>query len=644
MRDRCKADTSQTAYETSDTYNSVDTDPVGFVVAFKMMSPYWRSLALSLLIGVVAVAVGAVQPLVVSDIVDSFRDGIPRSQSIALVALLIGGAGLSAAREFIIERTGEKYAFDTRDRLIRHLYELPISCLDRRERGDLVTRVTTDVSETKNFLTSGFVDLAVSGLTVIVSLVMMAVIDGTLLLLSVVAVVLVLLVVLALGKRTRPVGLEMQNALGGLAEALSQALGSMRTIRATRATDREVDRANRCSSDVLRTGLLGARLRALLQTVSSVSIQILLIVVVGVGALRVTAGRLTTGELSAFIMYLMMMAAPVAMVGGIVASLGAAFGSLSRIIEIESEIAEQDIVRVVGQSEVRSPRNVIAFENVSFDYPNVRGGCSKSTSSALRGVTFSILQGETVAFVGPSGAGKSTLFSLIERFYDPSSGTIYFGGTDVLGLSRDQLRAHLSYVDQEAMVLPGSVRDNLRLGAPHASDEDCLSVLKQVNLVADVDSDSAVEYLELDVREQGKGLSGGERQRLAIARALLAGTSVLLLDEATSNLDGRNESMIQDAIAVPSNGHRTTLVIAHRLSTVISADRIIVMDRGQIVAQGSHRELMETSPLYRELAERQLLIDGSLATSVKPSIGHDVEVVGKSRLPACEVDRFGNGE
>ncbi len=150
--------------------------------------------------------------------------------------------------------------------------------------------------------------------------------------------------------------------------------------------------------------------------------------------------------------------------------------------------------------------------------------------------------------------------------------------------------------------------------------------------------------LELDVREQSKGLSGGERQRLAIARSLLAGTSVLLLDEATSNLDGRNESMIQDAIAVPSNGHRTTLLIAHRLSTVISADRIIVMDRGQIVAQGSHRELMETSPLYRELAERQLLIDGSLAASVKPSIGHEVEAVGKSRLPACEVDRFGNGE
>lgn len=373
----------------NDALSAVDEErSAGFRDVLDLVRPYWRPLFTAFVIGLVATAAAMVQPIVISTIVDTFDGEIPTGQIAALVSLLLIGAGLTAVRELLIERTGERYAFEARKGLIAHIYLLPVARVEKRQRADMVSRVTTDVSETRHFFTSGLVDLAVSFITVVASLVMMAVIDLALMVVSLAAVVVILTVLLAIGKRTRPVGLRMQNAMGSLAERVSLTLGAIRTVRAARATENELSRAADRAAAVRSAGYTAARLRAILQTVSGVSIQILLIIVVGVGALRVAAGVTTVGELSAFIMYLMMMAAPVATVGSIVASLGEAFGSLSRVLRIKADEVEPDITSAEIVGETTQSGEVIRFDGVHFAYPSDTSHQEGPTRAwALRGVS-----------------------------------------------------------------------------------------------------------------------------------------------------------------------------------------------------------------------------------------------------------------
>jgi ATP-binding cassette subfamily B protein len=277
-----------------------------------------------------------------------------------------------------------------------------------------------------------------------------------------------------------------------------------------------------------------------------------------------------------------------------------ALGALARIQEImvlDEEEAEAEQGKKQGKSQV-----ALAFQGVSFHYPPEEG---EEPKSILADVSFQIQRGSRVALVGPSGAGKSTIFALIERFYEPTSGEILLDGQSVTEFSRRTLREELGYVEQDAPVLAGSIRDNLLLGRADASDEDLISVLGQVNLTEVLERDP--RGLDAEVGENGIMLSGGERQRLAIARALLAKPPILLLDESTSALDGPNEQRMREAIdAVAQN--RTLLVIAHRLSTVVDSDQIIVLERGKVVGIGTHSELVKSTPLYAELAKHQLLV------------------------------------
>ncbi|WDZ86609.1 ABC transporter ATP-binding protein [Micromonospora cathayae] len=580
-----------------------DTRVAGFPDAFALLRPYRMNIAVALVLGVAATGVAAAQPLLVASTVDSLRGGIPRDSVVALFALLVASAVLQGLQQLVLQRSAEKLAFDTRERLIRHIYRLPIAVLERRDRGDLVSRITTDVSHTRAILSSGLVELAVSVVAVIISLVMMALIDPVLLGLAVLAVITVIGVLVLIGSRTRPSGLRLQNAVGNLASVMSRALGAMRTIRSTVSTGREAHTAVRYAATALDAGLQVARLRAVIQTFTGMAVQLLLIAVVAAGALRVASGALTVGDLSAFLMYLLLMAAPITMFGGVLSMLGEAFGALTRIKAIEALEPEQD----APAAAVREPlpgAPVFALREVSFRYQGRTTGSDRAPGLALDKITLDFPTGRTTAIVGPSGAGKSTLFALLERFYDPSGGTILHHGHDVRKLPRDHLRSRIAYVEQDAPALSGTIRENLLLGAHDAADDRCLDALRRVNLLpAD---GSADDFLDAEVGEVGALLSGGERQRLAIARAFLAGSPVLLLDEVTSNLDSTNERVVQDVVKA-TDGRQTAIVIAHRLSTVVAADLIVVMDQGRVVAQGTHRELLDSCPLYRELAHHQLL-------------------------------------
>ncbi|KIH99790.1 hypothetical protein LP52_05060 [Streptomonospora alba] len=581
-----------------------------------LLRPYRNALVLALALGIVATLASALQPLVVSSIVDGFRGEVSRIWIGTLIGLLAASSLLTGLRQLILQRTAERFAHETRAKIIDHLYRLDMAEVEGRPRADLVSRVTADVAHTRAILSSGLVEIATSGITIAVSIVMMGIIDPVLLLVTVIVVTGLLAAVVMLGRRTRPAGLSMQHSIGQLAAELSRGLSGLRMIRASRATDREVASAIRHSQDVLGHGRIAASLKAAIQTLTGVAVQLLLIVVVGVGALRVAADAITIGDLSAYMMYLLYLAAPIGMFGSILSLLGEAFGALTRIQEVLKLKTEKDKPETgstggpessTDQMGTAGPDDdstdaIFRFEAVHFTYPGTNG--AGKPENALEGVDFHIPRGATTAIVGPSGAGKSTIFALLERFYEPTSGRILFDGRDVRTVSRDELRSQLSYVEQDAPVLSGTVRQNLTIGNHALSDDACAEALVRVNLAAD--RDAAVALLDRQVGELGEQLSGGERQRLAVGRAFAVGSPVLLLDEITSNLDSRNEEVVQEVLNA-SGPDRTIVIIAHRLATVQSADTIVVVDEGHVVAQDTHSRLLRSSELYRGLAERQFL-------------------------------------
>jgi ATP-binding cassette subfamily B protein len=325
-----------------------------------------------------------------------------------------------------------------------------------------------------------------------------------------------------------------------------------------------------------------------------------------VGGYRVAAGETTVASLVSFILLMFLLMRPVGTAFEAISSVQSALGALARI----QEILVLPVEEADGQALVaRKARNktAIEFKNVSFGYaptPATEDQPAGEERDVLKNVSFKIERGTRVALVGPSGAGKSTIFSLIERFYEPTSGEILLDGQKVSAISREALRAQIGYVEQDAPVLAGSIRENLLIGRANATDEELRAVLEEVNLTEVLDRDA--RGFDAEVGEKGIMLSGGERQRLAIARTLLAAPPILLLDESTSSLDGINEQRLKDAIdAVAKN--RTMFVIAHRLATVVDSDVIVVLKDGEVVGIGSHQELLKSTPLYKQLAKQQKL-------------------------------------
>ena len=464
----------------------------------------------------------------------------------------------------------------------------------------------------------------------------MAIIDPLLLALIVVVIGVSVVVVVLLSGRIRTASTEQQVKVGELASGVERAVGSIRTVRAAGATDREVASVTTLASDAYTVGVRIAKVSALVVPVAGIALQVSLLVVLGVGGFRVASGAITIASLVTFIMFLFMMIAPLGSTFGAITSVNQALGALGRIQEVlDLPTEEQGDAKTAASlpsadAAAAASAPAIAFRDVRFRYPeNVVAAREAAAREAravleqvhlerpgvdparegdrdvLRGVSFDVPRGSRVALVGPSGAGKSTVLSLIERFYDPTGGAIELDGRDIRTLERAQLRAQFGYVEQDAPTLAGTIADNLRLGSPDATDADCERVLHAVNLTEVLERDPL--GIQAPVGEDGVMLSGGERQRLAIARALLAAPPILLLDESTSSLDGVNEQRMREAIdAVAAD--RTLIVIAHRLSTVVDSDRIVVLDHGQVVGQGTHSELVASTPLYRDLAKHQLLV------------------------------------
>jgi ABC-type multidrug transport system fused ATPase/permease subunit len=546
------------------------------------------------------------QPLLVARVIDAVGAGRSVPAAVAsLVLVLVAASVLGAFQAYLLQRTAEGVVLTTRRTLADRLLRLPVAEYDHRRTGDLMSRVGSDTTLLRATVTSGVVDIAGSVVVGVGALVAMALVDAWLLLLTVLAVSVGLTAAILVSRGVRRLSRKAQEEVGAMSAAVERALSAVRTIRASGATEREVAGIGSSAARAYDAGVRVARLEAMVSPIGSIAVQGAFLAVLGVGGYRVASGSISVAALVAFILYLFLLVMPLGQAIHAWTQVQTGLGALSRIQEILALPPERAELPERGDARLPVPRRpdrtdavpLLELDDVSFGYAD--------GPEVLRGVSFTVPSGSRVALVGPSGAGKSTILALVEGFYPVSSGAIRWAGTDVRELPRAALRARLGYVEQEAPVLAGTIRDNLLLTRPDASDPELWAVLADVGLT-DVVRRSP-RGLDVLVGDEGVLLSGGERQRLAIARSLLARPALLLLDEPTASLDARNEQLLRDTLAAAA-ADRALLVVAHRLSTVLDSDEIVVLDGGRVVARGTHHELVDSSPLYRELATAQLLV------------------------------------
>ncbi|KQX06335.1 MULTISPECIES: ABC transporter ATP-binding protein [unclassified Leifsonia] len=616
-------------------------------------------LVVVIVLSVLGAAASLAQPLLVSNLITMVQAGDDLGNLVTiLIALVVVSALISGYQHYLLQRTGESVVLASRKRLIARMLHLPIAQFDSRRTGDLVSRVGSDTTLLRAVLTQGLVDSVGGVLLFVGALIAMLVIDPVLLGATALVITVSIVVVTLLSGRIREASHATQAKVGELSSGVERSISAVRTVRASNATDREIAAVERHAVGAYDAGVKVARISALVVPVAGIALQVSLLVVLGLGGFRVASGDIEIGSLVAFIMLLFMLIAPLGSAFGALTSVNSALGALGRIQEIielptedqnDRDLAPLAVIIGAANEAVLPDAPAIEFRDVRFSYPvtpvivepsenpgpsinplveldelaqtgslpttpELDGasaidpdGDAPATErpAVLGGVSFTAPRGKRTALVGPSGAGKSTILALIERFYDPTGGEVRLGGLDIRSLDRHDLRAQIGYVEQDAPVLAGSIRDNLVLSAPDATDEQCISVLAAVNLSEVLDRDPA--GLSAEVGENGVMLSGGERQRLAIARALLSESPILLLDESTSSLDGVNEQKMRDAIDAVAED-RTLIVIAHRLSTVVDSDQIVVLEHGRVIGTGTHSELVASTPLYRDLARHQLLV------------------------------------
>lgn len=568
-------------------------------------------LVFVIILSIFGAAASLGQPLLVGQVITRVQASDPLGMLLwALVALVVLAGLLNGFQHYLLQRMGEGVVLSSRKKLIARILNLPIAEFDRRRTGDLVSRVGSDTTMLRAVLTQGLVE-AVGGVLIFVgALIAMLIIDPVLFAFTFGVILIALIAVVTISARIRPAVARSQKKVGDLASAVERSISSVRTIRAAGATEREITAISGEAREAWRLGIDVAKISALIVPVASIAMQISFLVVIGVGGFRVATGAITIAQLVTFIIFLFMMVMPLGQAFGAVSAVNQALGALGRIQEVINlpKESEHDAETVPLSTARVQDAPAVAFRDVRFTYRSIPAEHEEgeiTETHVLHGVTFGVERGSRTALVGPSGAGKSTILGLIERFYDPDSGVVELEGVDLRALNREELRAQLGYVEQDASVLAGSLRDNLLLASPDADDAACDRVLRSVNL-GDV-LDRHPDGLDAQVGEDGIMLSGGEKQRLAIARALLAAPPILLLDESTASLDGVNERLMREALDSVATG-RTLIVIAHRLSTVVDSDKIIVLENGRVVGQGTHDELVETTPLYRELAQHQLLV------------------------------------
>ncbi|WP_408056857.1 ABC transporter ATP-binding protein [Streptomyces huasconensis] len=566
---------------------------------YRHFRPHRAAVAFGALLTLIGAASGLAQPLAAKALVDRLgADGSITGILVLLTALVVLGTVIESFGAYVLERTAESVVLAARRTLIGRLLRLRLPEVERTQPGDLMSRVTSDTTLLRAVTTQSVVSAASGGLTFLATIVLMALMDPVLLGVTLGVIVLiggaVSLVMPKIAQATR----RAQEAVGTISTALERAFGAFRTLKASGAERREAEAVRAAAQDAWRHGVRAAKWQSVAWSSVGLSVQVSFLAVLGIGGARVASGAISISTLVAFLLFLFYLIDPVSRLVEAASQYQVGSAAIARIVQaerLETEETEPAAERAVGHGG-GGPASV-AFEDVTFRYRD-------DLPLVHHGVSFDVPGPGMTAFVGPSGAGKTTVFGLIERFYEATGGRILVDGKDVREWPLPELRAAIGYVEQDAPVLAGTLRENLLFAAPDATDAEVREVLVRARLDGVVER--LPEGLETVVGHRGSKLSGGERQRVAIARALLRKPRLLLLDEATSQLDAVNELALRDVVTEVSR-EVTVLVVAHRLSTVMLADRIVVMDAGRVRATGTHAELVAADPLYGELAATQFL-------------------------------------
>lgn len=559
-------------------------------VLWQFVRPHRRTLVLGMSLGLVGTGAALATPMVAKGVLDGLgSDASLIGPILLLVGLLIVGSVVLYLQWIVLGVLAERIVLDARKSIVRKYFGATVGSLGTRPTGELVTRVTSDTVLLREAASNALVAIVNSVVGLVGALILMAVLD--LVLLGAIASAIIAIAVL-FSRLMPPIAVaqrQSQEAVGRLGGILDGTLRAIRTVKSSRAETRESERVISEARTSARHSVRAVKISALAWTFAGGGVQLAIIGILGLGGYRVSTGALAVSSLIAFLLYAFQVMGPVQTLATNITALQAGMAAAARIRQIDDLVTEVGQEGTVQSVRSAAPAPALEFRSVTARYAPGR-------EPAVRGIDLEVSARGHTAIVGPSGAGKTSVFSLILRFLTPETGEIRLGGIPYHELTIDEVRARLSYVEQETPVIPGSIRENLLFSHPEASESDIWSALESVHL------DSAIRALDdgLDTDLIGSTVSGGQRQRIALARAIVRRPEILLLDEATAQVDGRTEAAIHEVIrAIASEA--AVVTIAHRLSTVLDADTILVMEDGVVRARGTHEELMNTDSLYREL-------------------------------------------
>ena len=561
------------------------------------LRPYWRGLAVTTVFILLQTALGLLPPLFQRDIID---DVITAGQIDRLLPLVLGLVGIYALTgltefgdQYLRHTIGERILYDLRVRIYNHLQRLSLAFFERTSTGELMSRVSNDVSALEQFVTHGTILTVVAAVRLVGAAIVLLVLEPRLALVALLPVPLIALGLRWFNRRARPIYRRVRDRLGDVNARLQDDLAGIRVIQAFGQEDAELRRFSEVSQNYLNERVASIGTWSTFFPVLGFLSSLGGVLVLGAGAWMVLQGQLTLGTMVAFLSYSVSFYEPIRRLTDIDNILQQAVAAAERIFELLDQ--EPDIRDAPDAVALTQVAGAVAFEDVHFRYGD--------GEDVLHNVDFSVAPGEVVALVGPSGAGKTSIANLLSRFYDPTHGCVRVDGQDLRGVRVESLRQHVSVVLQDTFLFNATVRENLTYGRLGATDAE---------LEAAARAAYAHEFItalpggyDAVVGERGVKLSGGQRQRLALARAILTDPRILILDEATSSVDAEAEYLIQQALEQVLRG-RTALVIAHRLSTIRNADKIIALEGGRIREVGNHHELLARGGLYSQLYQRQL--------------------------------------